>query len=1125
MAASCKYSIDPEQEAFKALKNTICTICKKHDITSKDDVQLQKIIDKYKDRYPTLTAELIENEIKKFSRSSSRSRSFSRSRSRKSSLPQTLEADDSYSVAESSLAASGWGGTAANTGASTPQTLDTTVVSAAGGSRPSTPPLNNLETDEKGSSSDALVEVGASAAKGPPPEQKGALNRNRSSFMMVVLPSEEEERKAEEERMAFTNNNEPSITEEEVSPSGCCYNFKTECKENNGYNLLTYTLFLTFFVILMFLISVISTYVNYNHGPYRDWALAGGVTSTSAQFRVRGPSSDDGKRREFVVSTNPNLALERDQIRNIPVSFADFADEEHYMKRLSLDTLTPLTPYYYGITRPQRTPNSAVVAGEVGTFTTPAPEGTRMDFTIATGSCALTGSKSDMFTKVLDLDPLMFIHMGDIHYEDLNTLDIDKRLEAYDKVMGSPSQRLLYMRTIFSYIWDDHDWLGNNQDSDYEEAAAVAKQSYTLGIPHYDLGSRTNEADAAKYQAYTIGTVRFIITDLRSESIKSSEYYSGKVYSKEQRDWLFDEFSRAANYDFVVWVTTRPWTDPVKVGSDSWGGFVSDRDELSAHIASTIGAGPRNLLVLSGDNHMVAFDDGSSTDYSGQDDNPGGFPLLHSGPLTNYGGGMVDFFKRDTHYFTDGCMATNSELNYQFSTVDFYFPEREDRYGCMRIKSYSKDSSNVIFEKELCGRVMKYGTPEQDTCTLEKLTVPTQFFFIAAAGFILLNGILASFFLGINRFPLALSYVGLEILYYLLTIGAAIAGALCFGMLGVNMFAVSVFVLLQAAAGSLFVGKAIFGHCTQPETDGKSTKIHSPYADEEAGMKAIDKGDDVDMNAMEEDGAATYDDTLDDATAPPVVGGGVIAKSDEKKIHADSIALEMEEEFAALAIELEEEIAASAIIKMSTSESVSEEKTGDSAASELRKTTRAKSASNESTDIPAFEKGEAVVKSESKGSSHNSVSVPLETREASIVEKYPTRNAAGDDSSVAAVLSGGVANASLEEKLASSLEEKVASVLMGDAPFPDVNYVTDSMAAVFSSAKNVTFVEGMAAAFARSQRSFRRGVEDSASALLDSISPPAKGAPKEEETEKTEEGIEAISTGYDVRVSPSLISM
>ncbi|KAL7526564.1 hypothetical protein ACHAXR_001544, partial [Thalassiosira sp. AJA248-18] len=486
------------------------------------------------------------------------------------------------------------------------------------------------------------------------------------------------------------------------------------------------------------------------------------------------------------------------------------------MRNLELTNLEPLTIYYYGITRPKRTPNSAVMAGNVGTFTTPITEGRRMDFTIATGSCALTGSKSDVFTNILDLDPLLFIHTGDFHYEDLNTLDIDVRLEAYDKVMGSPSQSLLYMRTIFSYIWDDHDWLGNNQDSDDEEAAAIAKQSYTLGIPHYDLGSTSaNEANAAKYQAYTIGTVRFIITDLRSESIRSSEYFSGRVYSKEQKEWFFNELSQARNYDFVVWVSTRPWTDQVEVGSDSWGGFVYDRDELSRHIASTIGAGPRNLFVISGDNHMVAFDDGSSTDYSGQDYYPGGFPLLHSGPMTNYGAGVDGFFQPSTNYFTDGCMATNSELNYQFSTIDFYFPTQDDDWSedaCLRIRSYSKDSSNVIFEKEMCGELMRYGTIEQDTCTLKKLTVPTYSVFIAAAGLIVLTGVLALWFLGLSGCHIALSFFGLGVFYCFLTVGAAVAGAFCFGSLGVNMFAVSVFILVQSFLGSLFVGKAIFGY-------------------------------------------------------------------------------------------------------------------------------------------------------------------------------------------------------------------------------------------------------------------------------------------------------------------------
>ena len=62
-AQSVVYSIDPEYEAFQALKRSICSICKKENIKSKNDKRLIKIINKYKDRYPALTPELILEEV------------------------------------------------------------------------------------------------------------------------------------------------------------------------------------------------------------------------------------------------------------------------------------------------------------------------------------------------------------------------------------------------------------------------------------------------------------------------------------------------------------------------------------------------------------------------------------------------------------------------------------------------------------------------------------------------------------------------------------------------------------------------------------------------------------------------------------------------------------------------------------------------------------------------------------------------------------------------------------------------------------------------------------------------------------------------------------------------------
>eukprot|EP00956_Cyclotella_meneghiniana_P028036 scaffold64327_cov74-Cyclotella_meneghiniana.AAC.10 len=453
------------------------------------------------------------------------------------------------------------------------------------------------------------------------------------------------------------------------------------------------------------------------------------------------------------------------------------------------------------------------MASDVGRFTTPPPNGTPVNFTIATGSCSLTGSQSQMFESILDLNPVLFIHMGDLHYEDLDTLDIDKRLEAYDKVMGSNSQRLLYMRTIFAYTWDDHDWLGNNQGAENGEAADVAKQSYTLGIPHYELGAiesgvSQEEETAAKYQAFTIGTVRFVISDLRSESFKSTEDFAGQVYSEAQKNWLYNELSQADNYDFIIWVTSRPWTDPDEIGSDSWGGFVNDRDDLSRYIASTIGAGPRNLLVLSGDNHMVAYDDGSSTDYSNQTEQPGGFPLFHSGPLTNFGSGITDFIEPQENYFTDGCYAINSEVNHQFSTVEFSFGTQP----CVELKSYAENSDNVIFQTKLCGEIMRSGTVEQDICTLDRLSQRTEIIFIVSLAIIGLNLFIALWVLGFKGCLHAISFFGVGFLFFWITIVAAVAGAFCFGTLGVNVLAVSIFTLAQSIVSSIFIGFVLYNH-------------------------------------------------------------------------------------------------------------------------------------------------------------------------------------------------------------------------------------------------------------------------------------------------------------------------
>jgi hypothetical protein len=282
-------------------------------------------------------------------------------------------------------------------------------------------------------------------------------------------------------------------------------------------------------------------------------------------------------------------------------------------------------------------------------------------------------------------DSVFLLRCRDFHYEDLNVDSVPRRIQALDRVLNSPSQRQLFSSPLAS-IWDDHDWLGElfraeglipsqsvpmcvvlqrsapigvvssltclcleslfivplapqtgNDSNGYNGFRDAALEAFRLAMPSYTPLPSKNSA----YQAFTIGTVRFVISDLRSESTETS------IYSKEQKEWLFQELSKSDQYDFVIWVTPKPWIEEETPGSDAWKGYSADRAELSQWISTQVTK--KNVLAISSDAHMLAFDDGSNTYYgdattsattnaSSTSSGPiESFPLLQSGPLDRLG--------------------------------------------------------------------------------------------------------------------------------------------------------------------------------------------------------------------------------------------------------------------------------------------------------------------------------------------------------------------------------------------------------------------------------------------------------------------------------------------------------
>jgi phosphodiesterase/alkaline phosphatase D-like protein len=344
-----------------------------------------------------------------------------------------------------------------------------------------------------------------------------------------------------------------------------------------------------------------------------EWMWAGGVTPTSGEIRLRTANEVD--QVSVIVSENPDLSR--------PVATAEGRDHGDRVAAVRLEALQPETLYYYAAVVDGR-----VVRDRVQSFRT-FPE-SAASFSFALGSCQLGGSNGQVFDAIRATDPLFLLSMGDWNYGNVDRNDPARFRAQYDLNLTAPAQAALYAQTPIAYVWGDHDYGGNDADRTSPSRPA-AMHTYRQMTPHYPLEA---DPEAPIYQAFTVGRVRFVLTDTRSARDPVGEpagaYRSTLGY--EQREWLLDEISQADRYGLVVWVNPDPWLAPDRPSSDTWAGFAQERRVIADTIAEQQ---VDNLLMVSGDAHMLAFDDGTNTDYSASQ--TGGFPLFHAAAIDRPG--------------------------------------------------------------------------------------------------------------------------------------------------------------------------------------------------------------------------------------------------------------------------------------------------------------------------------------------------------------------------------------------------------------------------------------------------------------------------------------------------------
>jgi len=340
-----------------------------------------------------------------------------------------------------------------------------------------------------------------------------------------------------------------------------------------------------------------------------NWAWSGALTPTS--ISVNAQVAEGGTTARLAIATTEDLEAAR---WSEPHAVSEDANR---IVSFAIDGLEPATDYHYAVE----------VDGELdlvrrGEFSTPpdAP----FSFSIALGSCARVGSNGLVYEAIREVDPLMFLALGDFHYGNIETNDIGAFRSVLDETLTRPAQSALYLSTPIAYLWDDHDFGGNNSNANSASAPA-AQASYREYVPHYALEAD----DGAIYQAFSLGRVRFLVTDTRSGREGDT------MLGEQQIEWLKQELLAARDtHALTVWASSVPWIAAPGSGTgDDWGGYPEERADLANFIADNGIAD--HLVMVAGDAHMLAIDDGTNSDYSDAGD--AGFPVLHAAALDRPG--------------------------------------------------------------------------------------------------------------------------------------------------------------------------------------------------------------------------------------------------------------------------------------------------------------------------------------------------------------------------------------------------------------------------------------------------------------------------------------------------------
>lgn len=364
---------------------------------------------------------------------------------------------------------------------------------------------------------------------------------------------------------------------------------------------------------------------------------------------------------------NVRLVVDDDPYWGSPAysSFGNVQDSSGRTVYLRRSGLQPGTAYNYRFEVNGTVDTSFLHTGRFRT-----PDEGPSSFSFVVGSCA-SGGSYPVWQSMSAVQPLFFLSSGDLHYADPNSNDVLPHRNAYiTEVHQQPAVSAFLHNTPIAYVWDDHDFSGNSSHAGSIGKASAAR-AYREQVPHYELPS-----DTAIYQSFTIGRVRFILSDMRSQKGPFA------MMGNDQYAWLKHELHTARDSGQVAcWVTSLPWNS---IGfPENWGSQPDERAWLSDWMRTNA---IKDLFIISGDAHMLAIDDGANADFSTGQDSPYRYPIFQAAAIARYGS-----YKGGT--FNQGGYHPNPGIEHgQFGEV---LVDDDGEYVCITFNGWRTDSMST----------------------------------------------------------------------------------------------------------------------------------------------------------------------------------------------------------------------------------------------------------------------------------------------------------------------------------------------------------------------------------------------------------------------------------------------